>query len=220
MASTYSLPRNTVLVRALRLVNVVAEGEDPSASQLSAAAASLESFLKFFQMETKLPIATTRQTLPLVVGQATYSLGTDLLGVQCITITQANSADGYVRIVPREFWEQAVENKSLSGTPSLALVERLAAGTSVTFWPVPSEALNAYYVSLAKVVNTAGTASPMTFSEEWYDVLVYGLATNLADEYQLPLDRINRIEGKYQQLKETMMRSARNPTNTVMVFPI
>ena len=79
-STDFSINRDALISRALRLIGVVAQGETPTTDQVSEAALALNSLVKAWQADGMPLWAIKQRVVPLVSGQSTYTRWYALVG--------------------------------------------------------------------------------------------------------------------------------------------
>ena len=187
-STDFSINRDALISRALRLIGVVAQGETPTTDQVSEAALALNSLVKAWQADGMPLWAIKQRVVPLVSGQSTYTLSTPkpLKLLQAWNRNTISNVDIPMRIVTKDEYNR-LGNKTTSGNPIQVYYDpRLDTGELHTF-PTPSvtEAANnvLYVVYQSTFEDFDSSTDTPDFPQEWYDALTYGLATRLAPEY-------------------------------------
>jgi len=212
--NSYSLSRNSVIRRALRLCGVTAQGDEPDAPQIAEAVDALEAFLKALYAECNFALGITTKSITTVANQTTYSLDVDTLDVFYGIVRDSDGVDTQIRILPVRMFDTEIQNKTNQGVPNLAYVE-LTSSPQVTIFPAPIDATSTLiFRILKKAPNTLGSSSAMPVPENWYDVV------RLADEYQLSAEKSARLKAQYNEFKAIAMRKPKNPLDTLMVYPV
>ena len=144
-------------------------------------------------------------TVPLLAGTATYALpsGTvDIIEHMLRTGTGSQQQDTFLERISVSTYAQQT-NKSLQARPTQVYVDRGAAGTSVTLWPVPDN--TATYTLLyyrLKYIDglTSGIGADMTsVPPRFVPALVAGLAMHLAAKRPEAEARIGRLKMEYEE---------------------
>lgn len=195
-STDFSVTRDDIIKRALRLLGVLAQGETPTTDQTTEAALALNGLVKAWQADGMPLWALKTQTFPTVDGQRSYEIG---LGKEYnypkpLRVIQAwnHNSDSDIDIPMRLLTKQEYNmlgNKGTSGNPIQCYYDPgLSYGTLYLF-PVPgaTEPANTWITLVYQRPFEDFDASTDTpdFPQEWYDALTYGLATRLAPEYGL-----------------------------------
>ena len=72
--TAYSTTRDDIIKRALRLIGALAQGETPTATQVTEAAVALNGLVKAWAADGMPLWAITEKTIPFVSGQRVYTL--------------------------------------------------------------------------------------------------------------------------------------------------
>jgi len=200
--TTFSITRDDIIKGALRKIGVVAQGEVPTPDQVSEAAFALNLMVKAWEADG-MPLWALRTTpVPLVAGQTTYTIGNDL---SCDIVTDkplkviqawnrdpVSNVDIPMRIITKQ--EYAIlGNKTTSSKPIQIYYEPQLDQGSLSLFPTPGTidaSGSVIYITYQRPFEDFNISTDVPdFPQEWYDAVVYGLASRLAPEYGLPIDQ-------------------------------
>jgi len=214
---TYTVTRDDIIKRALRLIGVVAQGETPTATQVTEASVALNGLVLAWQSDGMPLWAIKKHSLPLVAGQYEYEMGatsTDVVIPKPLKVLQAwyhnstSNVDVPMRIVTEQQYNM-LGNKTITGLPiQLWYKPKVNTGT-MTIYQVPdayAEAnitINFVYQAPFSTFN-ASTDVP-DFPQEWYDAVTYGLASRLAPEYGVPSDDRKFLLQEMMEIRQTAL---------------
>lgn len=195
-STDFSVSRDDIIKRALRLIGALAQGETPTANQTSEAAAALNGLVKAWQADGMPLWAIKSYDVPLTAGVKDYSIGLGktvnipkpLKVIQAYNHNNNTNIDIPIRIITKQEYN-ILGNKVSSGNPIQVYYEPLNDYGVLHVFPVPStveQAANVITIHYQRPFEDfdAGTDTP-DFPQEWYDAITYGLATRLAPEYGL-----------------------------------
>jgi hypothetical protein len=141
-------------------------------------------------------------TLPLVVGQETYTLPDDtidLLEHQLRSGSGPNQLDTALERISVSTYAQQAQ-KQLAGRPTQIFVQRLAAATTVTLWPVPSDAFTLFYYRLKGIPGLeTGISGSAAVPPRFIPALVAGLAFHIAVKRPAAAERAIALKQDYEQ---------------------
>lgn len=214
MATTtydYLSTRNQLCERALRIVGTgVPPGEAIPADQLLGAVEALNEIVKELQNDHIFlwSVKTLLQTL--ASSTASYSLAsTDpkVLWIENAYIRQSNVDTPLQQINYAEYLD--IANKTQSGVPTHFCTDGNRDPT-LYVWPVPTSALSLYMTAVTSLEDWESSTGTADFPARFKRALIYTLAADLCDDYNIPEGRANRIEGKAQALMLRAKASDRN----------
>ena len=196
-STNFTVTRDDIIKRALRLLGVVAQGETPTTAQVDEAAFALNMLAKAWQADG-MPLWAIKQTsITLVSGQREYVMG---IG-QAIDIPKPlkiyeafnRSSTSNVDIPMRPLTKQEYNllgNKSSSGNPIQFYYDPQRVSGTLSVFPVPTTveaAANTIVITYQRPFEDFDSATDEPdFPQEWFDALSYGLACRLAPEYGIP----------------------------------
>lgn len=195
-STDFSVSRDDIIKRALRLVGALAQGETPTTDQTTEAAAALNGLVKAWQADGMPLWAIKSYNVPLVSGTKDYTIGVGqsvntpkpLKVIQAYNHNLTSNVDVPMRIITRQEYN-ILGNKTSSGNPIQVYYEPLNEYGILHVFPVPStveqsaNVITIYYQRPFEDFDVS-TDTP-DFPQEWYDAITYGLATRLAPEYGL-----------------------------------
>lgn len=219
MAPTYdfSQTRNQIVLRALRLCGVLAQGNDATGEQMSEGAQALESLVKFLQSKNVFLWTLEDRTLTTVASDGEYDLATGLLNVSFAHIKDANGESTPLPLVTDEAWAR-IKFPANTGKPTTAMVE-LRAQPTIKLNPVPDGVYTVYYKAIRKMQDFDTALGTPEAPQRWYDPLCYMLAANLADEYQLPLDKCNYLRQRAESMESAASKAELDPADALYMNP-
>ena len=114
----FSMNRDDIIKRALRLAGALAQGETPTTDQVTEAAIALNSLVKAWQTDGLQLWALKEKTVTLVANQIEYPLTTPkaLRVLQAFNRNLTSSVDIPMRGVTRDEYNR-LGNKTTSGNP-------------------------------------------------------------------------------------------------------
>lgn len=190
----YSTTRDDIIKRALRLLGVLAQGETPTADQVSEAAVALNGLVKAWQADGMPLWAIRSYNVPLTATVASYRIGVGqaIPTPRPLKITQAfnhntsSNVDVPMRVLTRQEYNM-LGNKTSAGNPIQVFYDPQRDYGDLYVFPVPTAteaASNVITITYQRPFEdfNASTDAP-DFPQEWYDAVTYGLATRLAPEY-------------------------------------
>lgn len=195
-STNFSLTRDDIIKRALRLVGVVAQGEDPTTTQISEASVALNSLVKAWEADGMPLWAIKQSSVTLVAGQSAYTIGVGqevnlakpLKVIQAFNHVTTSNIDIPMRILTRQEYN-ILGNKTSSGNPIQMFYEPLVDTGVLHIFPVPTSveaSANTVNIVYQRPYDDFDISTDVPdFPQEWYDAITYGLASRLAGEYQI-----------------------------------
>jgi len=228
MANTFTVTRDNIIIAALRKCAVISQGDLPEPEQVVEAAQALEWLIKHLQASTELRwnIVQRTEAIPASTASITLTGSADIIDIFNCFLRTAEGLDSPIRLVDSNFFDQAFVDKSAEvSNPAVAVTQFVrsalnVASVSLTFYPVAPQAYTLHYRALIKQTNVGNGTDTQIFDELWTDVLIYGLASRLADEYALSIERCGYLEGKYNRLLEEAQRKSHATKDTFFVYPV
>lgn len=187
-STDFTVTRDDIIKRALRLIGVLAQGETPTTNQVDEAALALNSMVKAWQADG-MPLWSIKQrTVTLVEGQVSYTLDTPkpLKLLQAFNRVINSNVDIPMRVITQQEYNM-LGNKSVQGNPIQCYYDPRRDTGILYVFPVPSAAeVGANQIILtyqAPYEDFDSSTNNPDFPQEWYDAVTYGLACRIAPEY-------------------------------------
>jgi len=210
--TSFSITRDDIIKRALRLVGAISQGQTPSSAVISESSFALEGLIKALEAEGMPIWAITSVSIPLTAGVNSYPIGVGqtvntskpLKVYQAFNHNSSSNIDIPMRILTQQEYNM-LGNKISSGNPIQIYYQPLRDYGVLHVFPTPSSTdvtNNSVVIYYQRPFEDAGSSTDnQDFPQEWYDVLSYGLATRLAPEYGLPIEDRRTLLQEYMQIK-------------------
>lgn len=187
--------------RALRLLGVLAEGENPSANEYADSLMALNQMLDSWSTERLAVFTTTDQALTWPSGEATRTLGPtgDLVGTRPVLLDPSTYyvVDGVsypVTIVNEGQYNAIVVKGNESTLPKFLFINPTFPDAEITLYPVPTQDLAFHFVSVTPLSEPADTSTELAFPPGYMRAFAYNLALEIAPEFGVqPSNDVRRI---------------------------
>jgi hypothetical protein len=175
-------------------IGVLAEGEDPTASQLQDAITVLNMMLDTWSTEKLFIYSVAEELFPLTPGQQTYAFGPggdfnstrpNYVDRASVRINSGTQSQIDIPLVIRDFeeWSNISVKNTTSTWPTQVYVDYANPAVKINFWPIPqlAEYILLYSFKSLSSLSTADAAVvlPPGFSES----IMYSLAGRLCPMY-------------------------------------
>lgn len=206
-STDFSLSRDDIIKRALRLVGVLAQGELPTTEQVDEASVALNGLVKAWQADGMPLWSLKERTVTLVSGQSIYTLSTPkpLKVIQAWNHNTTSNVDIPMRIITKQEYN-ILGNKTSTGNPIQVYYDPRRDTGELYVFPVPStteQTLNVIkLVYQAPFEDFDASTDTPDFPQEWYDAVTYGLAVRLAGEYQISTEVRKMLMAEANQIKQ------------------
>lgn len=182
-----------LVTASLRLIGAVAPGESVAASEATDGLSALNRMLGGWSTEGLLIHAQTQDTLTLVPGTATYTMGTggtfntarpqQILQAVLRTSSGSSATDYPLDLLTLDQWS-AITQKSLEGSHPRSLYDDGAYPLrSLTVYPKPTAAHTLVIFSLKALSEVSTLDSSISLPPGYDRALIYNLALELSPEY-------------------------------------
>lgn len=204
--TTFNVTRDDVIKASLRKCGAIAQGDSPTADDLTNCAFALNVLLKRLMTKTYVLWSYKWITVSLTpVATASFTIGStgvvtpdrELRVVQG-WIRDPNGNDTPLQILSRQEYGMLTP-KTTPGIPN-SIYYDLQLGNGVLYtWPVINVTGYSIILSVQKPLEdisaTVGTQN-FELAQEWFDPLVWNLAFDIAPEYSVNLQKIQLLESR------------------------
>jgi hypothetical protein len=208
--SYYQLTRDQLLTASIRKLGVLAEGQTPSAQNLSDAALALNSTIAEFRsvgmpLWARYEYTFTPTTSSYTIGVG-YTLNTPApIKLLQAVLTASNNSRIDMEVMARD--DFLILPNSSPGSP-LKINYRPGINTgTISLWPVP-DSTNTSTVTLVYQrpfeYFTTGTET-LDFPEEWYNAIIYKVAVLIAPEWGIPTQDRQMLMSEAKQYKDSAL---------------
>lgn len=205
--ATFARNRDQLIASALRKINAFESGETPDDAAVREASDALNAMIKHWQGSGIHIWRMAEGTITLVADQVSYTLGTAPAAkpLKIISARRHNTTSEIdVPLAEMDRAEyQEMPNKTASGAVNSFFYDRRS-GTTLTgliyLWPAPDSADDEIHYTYARPIQDFGVAGDdADLPQEWIRAIEWGLADELADEYDVPEPKRTRIERRAAQ---------------------
>jgi len=211
-SSNFSISREDIIGRALRMVGAISQGQTPNSTLINNSAFALNCLVKALQADGMPLWAIKTISVPLIEGVNVYPIGTGLTVdtpkplkvIRAWNRDVATNIDIPVRILTHQEYD-ILGNKSTQGNPIQIYYEPLRTSGNLYVFPTPSTTevgINSIYIVYQRPFEDfdVSTDEP-DFPQEWFDAVCYGLAVRIAPEYGMPLEDRKALQQDYAMIK-------------------
>jgi hypothetical protein len=205
-STTFEMTRDQIIAAAMRKAQSLAKGQSPDSTDLSDFTYALNALVASFQTLGMPLWARKEYSLTFIAGQKTYVFGdgeaVDIpfpLKIQQAALI-ATSGSGVVDMEIMSLYDYNLLPATTSGMPvNVCYTPAINVGT-LQVWPTPdSNAVSDYTLKLTyqrPFDDFVSAGDTPYFPKEWHNALIYGLASDIADELALPQEDCTKLERK------------------------
>jgi hypothetical protein len=178
-----------IFKRSTRLLGVSASGEEPSAEETADGLTALNALIGTLS-NTALVYAKTLDSISVAAGTSSITVGPS--GTTITTRPVRVLDDSYfvmgslsypLEIMTLQQYND-ISDKTTSATPVGIHVQADVPNITISFWPVPSEAITLKLWSDKLIASTLSAATVLSLPPGYEDALAYLLAESIAPEYE------------------------------------
>lgn len=179
--------------RALRIINVLAARETPSAADSNVAFTVLNAMLSSWNIKQLYVYQFQDETHTLIAGTGSYTIGTggDISTVRPVRIQGAyvrdsDGEDTHLDVINKPDYDR-INDKDLGGLPSVLFYDPAFPLGTVNLWKVP-DAASTLHIKTWKPFSAFSTlATDIDLPPGYEQLLVYNLAVLLGAEFNAPV---------------------------------
>lgn len=206
--TTYNITRDGLIAGALRMIGAVAQGETPTATQVTEAAEALNLMAKAWEADGMPLWGITEYILTPVGGTGVYRMGNSqtVNTPKPLRVIQAwntiNNIDTPMRILTRSEYN-TLGNKQSQGIPIQCYYEPGLSYGDLHLFPIPADATHTVTIVYQRPFEDfVSSGDNPDFPQEWLEALKYGLAVRLAAEYGVPVDQRQVLKAEAKEIKD------------------
>lgn len=226
--ASLSCTRDQLITESYKKIRVLAEGQSASATQISDVTMRLNMIIKNAASNGLMLWTYQQIVVPTVAAQVAYTIGPVGANVTANRplriaeygnfirqVSAGANLDTPVRVISRQEYMQ-FGNKGVPGVINCIYYDSQF-NTATT--PSPSTGYGTLYVYVApsdtsrtvyinaqrQLFDMSAGTDEFDFPPEWYYYLIYALAADIADDNEVPEDRIQRLEHTRERLMEGLM---------------
>lgn len=182
---------STIITRAMRLMGQIGQGISPTTAEYAIGLSTLNGMMDSFRNERLMCAAIRDESLSLVVGDASYTIGPsgDLNTDRPVRIDGAYVVDsggtshGVTIITDIQYASIPLKTNPGPWPDRLYYQPTIPQGI-LNIYPVPEVVSTLHVLTWIPVQSFAALATTMTLAPGWFDCLSYNLAVNWAPEFE------------------------------------
>lgn len=194
MATTNTYTVGEICTKALRLVGIVSNTLPVQADDLAQAIMSLDMMLKTFQLEGVFRYTRTTQSITVTNATISYTLSPRLHELTFVTWKDASGNERELIAMTDDEYRD-LPDKDSAGEATQYYYDRQKESAVLYVWPVLATAASqTIEISGSREVEDVTAASEtIDIPTEWAETVTYGLASRLADEFELDSPAVQRV---------------------------
>lgn len=215
----FTMVGNEIIEKAFSIAGIGSEGEAISADQYRRALVSLNLIIKTWGTSEHLWLRTS-QSVTLIEGQAGYVLSPKPMRViECRRKVTSGGIE-----VPLTEWARSTytdqPNKAVKSIPTSFYYDPQAGTGTLYIWPTASaataSAMTLELTWLRRPQDFDTSADPADMPQEWLMALTYALSAELALEYGVAPQIMQRIEARASMLYDQLQAFDTEPASLFM----
>ncbi len=211
---------NTIIERAMRLIQVLTPDANPTAQELLDGLYALNSMLDAWSIDRLLvyQVVNTARAWPASVGSRTIGVGGDYNVTRPSKVDprgnffrDADGIDTGVTVIERQIFDDFLD-KTSGGTPEWLAVDTGFPLMTLYAYPVPSAALTLHLNTWVRLQEFASGVDQLSLPAGYQTAIEYGLALEIAPEFgSAAMTAAERI-AKLAALKKSSIKGINMPS--------
>jgi len=211
-STNFATSRNELISGALRICGAIAQGETPTATQITEAAEALNMLVKAMEADGMPLWAMKEYNVPLTASTTSYRIGLSqtintpkpLKIIQAMLRNTVTNIDIPMLGLTRTDYN-ILGNKTTEGLPIQWYYDVQNTYGDLKLFPTPDATAQASYV--VRIVyqrpfeDFDAASDEPDFPQEWFDALKFGLADRLAPEYGLAIQERADLNKRAKELR-------------------
>jgi len=203
MTINHTASAGEIIKGSLRLIGMLAEGEEPSADTMQDSIMAMNQMIQSWDTERLAVFNTMDQIFIWPAYQMTRTIGPtgDFVGDRPIEIDDAtyfkDPSSGLsfgVKLINQQQYDGIAFKTVTSTYPQVMWVNNTFPDMTMTIYPVPIKALEWHIISVEQLKEVDSVATDMTFPPGYLRAFRYNLAMELAPEFGVePSQQVQRI---------------------------
>ena len=194
----------TMVTRAMRLAGVIGTGETPSDNEAADGLTALNAMLESWSIERLYVYYIVQESLTLVPGTATYTMGsggnlntTRPTQIDDSCFVSYNGMDIPLQLINADAYAGVVSKATQSNIPQYIFADMQNPLVRLSFYPVPNTAYTAAIRSWKQLQSFAALTDALALPPGYQRAIEYSLAEEFAPEFgvDVPL-QVRVIAGK------------------------
>ncbi len=180
-----------IIKRSMRLIGVLSDGETPTAQQSEDALFSLNGLMGSLGNSPQMIFARTNEAVNLVASTASYTVGPSggLVTARPIEVLESSNLIYQGVTYPLVKWTlqdyQQITVTDSGGIPTGFYAQMDMPNITLTFWPVPSEAMVFNMWSNKQITTFTSLTQQLSMPPGYDRALAFILAVEIAPEYEI-----------------------------------
>ena len=180
-----------IIKRSMRLLGVLSEGETPSAQEVSDSLFALNGIMGSIANSAQMIFARTNESLALVNGTASYTVGPTggLVTTRPVEVLESSTIQYQGVSYPLVKWTladyQQISVQATGGIPTGFYAQMDMPDITIKFWPVPSAAMTFDMWSNKQITEFASQTQDLNMPPGYDRALAFILAVELAPEFEV-----------------------------------
>ena len=216
MSTNFSVTRDDIIKNALKEVGAFGTSETPSSEDIADASFAFNLIIKAW-VKRGMPLwKIVDITVPLIVGNVTYQIGTTATGTGAVVTdrplrvfdtilrTISSNQDIPLMVLSRQEYEQFGIKNSLS-IPNSIYYQPLIPNGLLTIYPAPADTTRSIHLFAQIPLNDVNVGTDvLDFPSECFQALKWNLCAEIGGPYVSSIPKLQRIDRNAELYKREM----------------
>ena len=205
MTTAWTLTRERLCDKAMEKCGALGVGETPSAADRSLCLEALDGLLKTLAWDGYAwpKYSQTSSALTYLAATPTVTMPTDFYDAEMLFYTDSSGNDKQLARLTADQWAD-IPNKAATG--SFPVKYWMNEAHVAYIWPIPTANVSGK-LWYQKIIDDSVAGSPVDLDSAWNIGLVYGIAAEIADEFDVPEPKIARFMAKWDAFKRKAIQN-------------
>ena len=210
---------NDLITRAMKALQALGSTEVPTATEANDGLVALNAMLDSWSLDDLVSYAVEEQSFPLVVGQASYTIGpggnintTRPQDIVQAYVQDSNFNNFLMRIVPRDKWNQ-IGNRGptiTSQIPNTLFYDPQSPLGVINIFPTPLLSYTCFFDNVLNQVTFTNLATVLAMPVGYERAYVYNLAVEISSMFGIPIPPVGPGQKNVAQLAEESLAAVKS----------
>lgn len=207
--ATFDLDLRGIARNGMRIAGILSETDEPTGPEVTMCGEFVNLQLKAWQLAGRMLRNVARTTVPIdATARSTgvLTVASDTIDIEfpmALKLTSGDQTYEVERVSQKDFL--LISNKTETGIPTMALIER-AATVSMRLWPIPDSTVSTIEYSRVFLIKDAKASNTLDVHQRCLQAVVLGLAVDLAEWAGKDDAKLSRLQLRYSNAQNAVFR--------------
>lgn len=214
-STDFTITRDEVIGAALRVCGVFGSGDTIPAADITNCAQALNIVVKAWGAQGLNLWANAEKSLTMVVGNVSYQVGLTATGTGALVtdvplrildnaFMRVAGVDTKVQLIARDDYN-LIDNKTTAGLPTQMWYDPQVPNGILYVYPAPTSTSQVlHFIDQRHIQDFDLSTNTPDLPQEWYQLLKWCLADEIALEYEVRMEKAAMISAKAAQMRQEL----------------